>query len=63
MAQRKHEDYLKDKNKDIFLTTHYPVSFDIQKMVEYYYYDHNNDILNHKKKFNIMVHMLELFQF
>jgi hypothetical protein len=48
---------LKDKNKDIFLTTHYPVSFDIQKMVEYYYYDHNNDILNHKNngfiKYNV----------
>ena len=48
---------LKSKNRDIFLTTHFPVSFEIQKMVEYYYYDHNNDILTSKnggfEKYNI----------
>lgn len=48
---------LKDKNKDIFLTSHYPVPFDIQKMVNYYYYDCNNDILTFKnggfEKYNI----------
>ena len=48
---------LKSKNRDIFLTTHFPVSFEIQKMVEYHYYDHNNDILTSKnggfEKYNI----------
>lgn len=48
---------LKNKNKDIFITSHYPLPFDIQKMVEYYYYDHNNDILTQKnggfQKYNI----------
>jgi len=48
---------IKSKNVDIFITSHYPLSFDIQKMVEYYFYDHNNDILNHKNngfiKYNI----------
>lgn len=48
---------LKDKNKDIFLTSHYPVPFDIQKTVNYYYYDCNNDVLNYKNngfvKYNI----------
>ena len=48
---------IKSKNVDIFITSHYPLPFDVQKMVEYYFYDHNNDILNHKNngfiKYNI----------
>ena len=27
---------LKEKNKDILITSHYPLPFDIQKMVDYY---------------------------
>ncbi len=48
---------LKEKNKDILITSHYPLPFDIQKMVDYYCYDHNNDVLTNKNggftKYNI----------
>lgn len=48
---------LKSKNKKIFISSHYPISFDIQKMVDYYYYDSDNEVLTHQNggilKYNI----------
>lgn len=38
---------LKKLNKKILLSSHYPVSDNIQKLVDYYIYDNHNPIINH----------------